>query len=189
VPAQLKHPAIVTQRRYHVRRQAHTGCLINEYRLVALRGRGFRHAQPQQPRLVRLPVRVQALAVPERAVPVAGLGHVPVPVAVRRVAILPETGVIVEPGRGHLLIAQRWPERLGDPVGLPGLDGIPVAVAGGHAAQDQIPLAGLWCRRKLSRTVRGQCSHWAGSWPAATSSIQVAWAPQAAHGGITTIAW
>ena len=38
-------PEPVDLGRYHVRRQAHTGCLINEYRLVALRGRGFRHAQ------------------------------------------------------------------------------------------------------------------------------------------------
>ena len=37
-------PEPVDLGRYHVRRQAHTGCLINEYRLVALRGRGFRHA-------------------------------------------------------------------------------------------------------------------------------------------------
>jgi hypothetical protein len=38
-------PVPVDLDRYHVRRQAHTACLINEYRLVALRGRGFRHAQ------------------------------------------------------------------------------------------------------------------------------------------------
>jgi len=38
-------PEPVDLDRYHVRKQAHTACLINEYRLVALRGRGFRHAQ------------------------------------------------------------------------------------------------------------------------------------------------
>ena len=37
-------PEPVDLGRYHVRRQAHTGCLINEYRLVALRGRGCRVA-------------------------------------------------------------------------------------------------------------------------------------------------
>ena len=63
------------------------------------------------------------------------------PVAVRRIAVLAKAGVIVEPGRGHLVKAQRRPERLGDPPGLPGRDGIPVAVAGGHAVQDQVPLA------------------------------------------------
>ena len=31
--------------RYHVLRQAHTDCLINEYRLVTLRGRGCRHCR------------------------------------------------------------------------------------------------------------------------------------------------
>ena len=34
--------------RYRVRWQTHTACLINEYRLVALRGRGFSHAQRLQ---------------------------------------------------------------------------------------------------------------------------------------------
>ena len=33
---------------YHVRRQARTACLINEYHLAALRGRGFRHAQARE---------------------------------------------------------------------------------------------------------------------------------------------
>ena len=102
------------------------------------------------------------LPCPGGAVPVAGVGHVPVPVAVRRVAVLAETGVIVEPGRGHLVIAQQWPERLGDPPGLPGLDRI--VVAGGHAVADQVPLVGP------------------------TSSIRVAGAPQAAHSGVATIA-
>jgi Integrase core domain len=37
-------PEPVDLDRYRVRRQAHTACLINEYRLVALRGRGFWHA-------------------------------------------------------------------------------------------------------------------------------------------------
>jgi hypothetical protein len=38
-------PEPVDLDRYHVRKQAHTACLINEYRLLALCGRGFRHAQ------------------------------------------------------------------------------------------------------------------------------------------------
>jgi len=37
-------PEPVDLERYRVRRRTHTGCLINEYRLVALRGQGFRHA-------------------------------------------------------------------------------------------------------------------------------------------------
>ena len=40
-------PEPVDLDRYHVRKQAHAACLINEYCLVALRGRGFRHAQRQ----------------------------------------------------------------------------------------------------------------------------------------------
>ncbi len=38
-------PVPVDLDRYGVRRQTHTACLINEYRLIALRGRGFRHAR------------------------------------------------------------------------------------------------------------------------------------------------
>jgi putative transposase len=38
--------------RYRVRRQTRTACLINEYRLVALLGRGFRHAHPCSPVVV-----------------------------------------------------------------------------------------------------------------------------------------
>ena len=40
-------PEPVDLDRYRVRRQTHTACLINEYRLVALRERGFRHVQAQ----------------------------------------------------------------------------------------------------------------------------------------------
>ena len=68
----------------------------------------FMSNRPQQPRFVPLPVRVQALAVPEMAVPVAGLGHVPVPVAVWRVAVLAEAGVIVEPA------VATWSKHSGD---------------------------------------------------------------------------
>ena len=75
------------------------------------------------------------------AVTIPGLGHVPVPVAVRRVALLAETGVIVEPGRDYLVKAQRRPQRLGDPPGVPDANRIPVTVAAGHAVQDQVPLA------------------------------------------------
>jgi hypothetical protein len=42
----LPEPADLDQRR--VRKQARIGGLINEYLLVALRGRGFRHAQDTQ---------------------------------------------------------------------------------------------------------------------------------------------
>jgi len=41
-------PEPVDLDRYRVRRQTHTACLINEYRLLALRGRGFRHAQAEE---------------------------------------------------------------------------------------------------------------------------------------------
>ena len=41
-------PEPVDLDRYHVRRQAHTACRINEYHLAALRGRGFRHAQARE---------------------------------------------------------------------------------------------------------------------------------------------
>ena len=86
-------------------------------------------------------MRVQALAVPGRAVPVPGLGHVPVPVAVRRVTVLAKAGIVAEPGRDYLVKAQRRPERLGDPPGVPDANRIPVAVAGGHAVENQVPLA------------------------------------------------
>ena len=42
-------PVPVDLDRYRARRQTHTACPINEYRLVALRGRGFRHAQDANP--------------------------------------------------------------------------------------------------------------------------------------------
>jgi hypothetical protein len=39
-------PEPINLDQYRVRKQAHVGGLINEYRLVASRGRGSRHAQP-----------------------------------------------------------------------------------------------------------------------------------------------
>jgi len=59
-----------------------------------------------------LPMWVQALAVAAGAVAVAGLGHVPVAVAVGSVAVLAESCIIVEPGRVDLGEAEGRPERL-----------------------------------------------------------------------------
>ena len=54
-------PEPVDLGQYRVRRQTHTGCLINEYRLVALPGRGFRHAQAaRSPASVQAPPRVKS---------------------------------------------------------------------------------------------------------------------------------
>jgi len=55
-------PEPVDLDRYRVRRQTHTACPINEYRLVALRGRGFRHAQCPRTELGHdVPERVRGL--------------------------------------------------------------------------------------------------------------------------------
>jgi hypothetical protein len=59
-------PEPVDLDRHHVRRQAHTACLINEYRLVALRGRGFRHAQPGPARRPSGPVMGRTPSAQER---------------------------------------------------------------------------------------------------------------------------
>jgi hypothetical protein len=47
-------PEPVDLARYRIRRQTRTACLINEYRLVALRGRGFRHAQARSPSYLKV---------------------------------------------------------------------------------------------------------------------------------------
>jgi hypothetical protein len=57
-----------------------------------------------------------AVAAGAGAVAVPGLGHVPMPVAVGGVAVLAESGIVVEPGRVDLGEAQGRPERLGDPI-------------------------------------------------------------------------
>jgi len=54
-------PEPVDLDRYRVRRQTHTACPINEYRLVALRGRGFRHAHGQ--------LAVDSRGIPMRVLP------------------------------------------------------------------------------------------------------------------------
>src|SRR5258708_12382965 len=75
-----------------------------------------------------------------RAVAVAGAGHMPVPVAVRGVALPAEARVVVEPGRLYLCPAQG----LGEPVGyLPcavGADRVSAAVPGGNSFEQQVPL-------------------------------------------------
>ena len=62
------------------------------------------------------------------AVAVAAAGQLPVVVAVGRVAALAETGIVVEPGRVDLAEVQGTAERLGDPAGPAGVDGVAVAI-------------------------------------------------------------
>ena len=92
---------------------------------------------------VDLPVRIQALAVASGAIAVAALGHSPVAIAVRCVAVLAESGVVVEPGGMDLAEVQGRAECLGDPAGPAGVDGVAVAVLSGDAFEQQVPLSGL----------------------------------------------
>ncbi len=85
-------------------------------------------------------MRIQALAVAAGAIAVAVLGHSPVAVAVGCVAVLAESGVVVEPGGADLAEVQG---RAGDPVGPAGVGGVAVAVFGGDALEQQVPLSGL----------------------------------------------
>jgi len=87
-------------------------------------------------------MRVQAFAVAAGAVAVAAAGHLPVVVAVGCVAVLAESGVVVEHGRGPGEVQGRA-ERLGDPAGPAGVDGVAVAVAGSDAFEQQVPLSRL----------------------------------------------
>jgi hypothetical protein len=68
-------PEPVDLGRYHVRRQAHTGCLINEYRLVALRGRGFRHAHRSRRCGCTSPVSVHTTSFSQRYRSSPGMGN------------------------------------------------------------------------------------------------------------------
>jgi hypothetical protein len=86
---------------------------------------------------------VQALAVAAGAVAIAGLGHVPVAVAVRSVAVPAESCVVAEPGGVNLGEAQGRPECLGDLAGPAGVDGIAVTVVGCDALEQEIPLSRL----------------------------------------------
>jgi len=78
---------------------------------------------------------IQALAVTAGAMAVAALGHLPVTVAVGSVAVLAESGIVVESGRVDLGEAQGRPERLGDLTGPAGVDGVAVAVVGSDALE------------------------------------------------------
>ncbi len=77
------------------------------------------------------------------AVAVAAAGYLPVVVAVGCVAVLAESCVVVQPGRVDLAEVQGRAERLGDPAGPAGVDGVAVAVFGGDAFEQQVPLSGL----------------------------------------------
>jgi hypothetical protein len=68
---------------------------------------------------------IQALAVAAGAVAVAAAGYLPVVVAVGCVAVLAESGIVVEPGHVDLAEARRRAERLGDPASPAGVDGSP----------------------------------------------------------------
>jgi hypothetical protein len=68
---------------------------------------------------------------------------VPVVVAVGCVAVLAESCVVVEPGRVDLGEVQGRAERLGDLGGLAGVDGVALAVFGGDALEQQVPLSRL----------------------------------------------
>jgi hypothetical protein len=94
-------------------------------------------------RSAELPVRVQAFALAAGAVTVARLGHVPVLAALWNVAVLAESRIVIALGRLDLGEAEGGPGRLGDPLGAAGTDGVAVAVAGGNALRQQIPLTRL----------------------------------------------
>ena len=54
-----------------------------------------------------------------------------------------ESGIVVEPGRVDLAEVQGRAERLADPAGPAGVDGVAVAVAGSDAFKQQVPLSRL----------------------------------------------
>src|ERR1700686_2459223 len=80
-----------------------------------------------------LPVWIQALAMAARAVTIAARRDVPVPVAIRGVAVLTESCIVIEAGAVHL----------SDPAGPSDVDGVAVVVAGSDALEQQVPLSGL----------------------------------------------
>jgi hypothetical protein len=72
------------------------------------------------------------------------VGDLPVPVAVRGVAVAAESGVVVEPGGMDLGVGPRLAERLGDPPGPAGVNGISApAVPGGDSLEQQVPPFGV----------------------------------------------
>ena len=54
-----------------------------------------------------------------------------------------ESGVVIESGRVDLAEVQGRAERLGDPPGPAGVDGVAIAVAGGDALEQQVSLSRL----------------------------------------------
>ena len=100
-------------------------------------------SHPRNDSPFRRPVRVKALAVAAGAVTVPRLGHVPVLVAVRSITVLAEPCIVVEPGRMDLGEGQGRPERLGDPPGPAGVDGVTVTVVSGGALEQEVPLSWL----------------------------------------------
>ena len=64
-------------------------------------------------------------------------------VAVGGVAVLAKSCIVVEPGCVDLGEAQGRPERLGDPPGAAGVDGVAVAVVSGDALDQEVPLSWL----------------------------------------------
>ena len=87
----------------------------------------------------RLPVRVKALAVAVRAKTVPGLDCVPVHIAVGRVAVGTESGIVVEPGLVNLDETQRRPQRPSDLTGPDGINGNTVAVSGRGTGDQEMP--------------------------------------------------
>lgn len=82
---------------------------------------------------------VQALAVAATAVAVTRLGFASVVIAVRGVAVLPESRVVVGPGPRVPGRRTGEAERRGDPASPADVDGVAVAVGGRDALEQQLP--------------------------------------------------
>ncbi len=94
-------------------------------------------------------MRVEALAVAAGTVAVAAFRHMPVAVAVGSVAVLAESGIVVEPGGVDLGEGQGRPERLSDLLRPAGIDGIThVPVLGSDALDDEMPSFWLTMQEK-----------------------------------------
>jgi hypothetical protein len=86
-------------------------------------------------------VLVEALPVLLRATAVSGVRQMPVPVAVRGVALLAESRVVVQASRVDLLEAVRSPECLEDGLRAVGTDRITdPAITAGDTCEHQVPL-------------------------------------------------